>query len=324
MATLTTQLDNGKVTALAPWADSISKAVAALAIGLYTCGFLIVLLHHSRYGFIGGSLFRPHMIAAGAWFCFFLAPPVAAATRYRTVPWATVARESFDLWFGSFVIGLPFTYLLFELSGVTPSIIGNPWSFLAGYPWWFIIGGMLVVAIKLLSQMLKSQLARIVEIVVSVLFSLCFLSLTIDNRTFGLGTVTTWFVVVTLVTIVWLKVWEEDLQWTFMFKLDEPEEWMMPLLTVFFLLLTFSYIYYPHLKAYLGGGAPVAVTIGFTKDSAISPNKALSARLIEEADEGFYILGLGESRAVYIPRNAVSFIYFSDKSSESQLLRDSK
>ena len=68
----------------------------------------------------------------------------------------------------------------------------------------------------------------------------------------------------------------------------------------------------------------MAVTIGFTKDSAIGPSKTVSAQLIEEADEGFYIVGPNESKAIYVPRNAVSFIYFSDKVSESELLRNNK
>jgi hypothetical protein len=137
------------------------------------------------------------------------------------------------------------------------------------------------------------------------------------DHTFGLATVTLWFFAVTMVTIVELKTRSNR-------NLFQDGEWSKPLVPLLGALLAFAQYYYPNLKASWGGGAPVAVTIGFTKDSAISPSKTRSVQLIEESDEGFYLVGPDESRAVYVPRNAVAFIYFSGKASESQLLRDTK
>ena len=65
----------------APWADSLSKGVAGLAIALYACGFLIVSIYHSQYGFIGINPRRPRILAAGAWFFFFTAIPVSVALK---------------------------------------------------------------------------------------------------------------------------------------------------------------------------------------------------------------------------------------------------
>jgi hypothetical protein len=78
------------------------------------------------------------------------------------------------------------------------------------------------------------------------------------------------------------------------------------------------------LKASWGGGSPVNVTIYFSKDSPISPNKAVSAQLVEESDEGYYIVGPKETKAIYVPRSAVALVYFSDKIADSPLLRDTK
>jgi hypothetical protein len=80
----------------------------------------------------------------------------------------------------------------------------------------------------------------------------------------------------------------------------------------------------PILRHRGAGGTPVAVTIYFTKDSVISPNKTASAQLIEEPDEGSYIVGPKETRAIFVPRSAVALVYFSDKVTGSPLLRDSK
>jgi hypothetical protein len=104
----------------------------------------------------------------------------------------------------------------------------------------------------------------------------------------------------------------------------EDYNWWKPLGTVFIIMLLFAEYYYPHLKASWGGGTPVNVTLYFTKDSAVKPNQMISAQLVEESDEGFYIVGTKETRAIYIPRSAIALVYFSDKITGSALLRDGK
>src|ERR1019366_7128567 len=82
------------LTDLAPWADSLSKGVAAIAIAVYACGFLIVSLHHSKYGFIGTNLFRPHIVAAGAGLVVFFSIPLFT---FEAVP--TVEARHIRWWF---------------------------------------------------------------------------------------------------------------------------------------------------------------------------------------------------------------------------------
>jgi len=57
--------------------DLISKSVAAFAVVLYGCGFLITSIQHFSYGFVETNPFRPRIASAGAWFLLFVAvPPV--------------------------------------------------------------------------------------------------------------------------------------------------------------------------------------------------------------------------------------------------------
>jgi hypothetical protein len=100
--------------------------------------------------------------------------------------------------------------------------------------------------------------------------------------------------------------------------------WSKPLVVVFLALLIFSTEVYPHLKASWGGGTPASVTVFFTKDSLLNPNKSMQAQLVEESDDGFYIVGPKESKAVFIPRNTVALIYFSDKPIDSGMLQNIK
>jgi hypothetical protein len=267
------QPGGGKLTAFAPWADSVSKAVAALAIALYATGYLIVSLHHSTYGFVGTNPFRPRILAAGAWFCFFLAIPVAVALRYKGHTWPTLARIPIFLWLGSALLSNSLSYALFQISD-SASLIG--------FPWWIGLGGLVVWILSLVGEKFH-LLPPYADAVVSVLFSVVVVTLLfrelLAKHLFGPGAVTLWFFGVTLATIYGLKMWVAELA--------DPIEWSKPLPIVFIALLVFAQTYYSHLRASWGGGAPVDVTIRFTKDSAIRPGRAVFAQLIDEADEGF-------------------------------------
>ncbi|HEY6302181.1 MAG TPA: hypothetical protein VIX14_03870 [Terriglobales bacterium] len=72
------------------------------------------------------------------------------------------------------------------------------------------------------------------------------------------------------------------------------------------------------------GGDQVQRTALLHKRLPISPNKAVPARLIEESDEGFYIVVPKETTAIYFPRSAVALVYFLDKATDLPLLRDAK
>jgi hypothetical protein len=312
--TTPTQPDGGNLTAFAPWADSISKTVAALAIALYACGFLVVSLYHSKFGFVGVSLFRPRILAAGAWFFFFTSIPVSIAVRYKSSSWVSVARNAYTIWVACLGISVPFIYFLFNTSDYAPA--SSPRKY-----WWVWLTAILL-ALGLLALISQSKrFPPAVSAVASVALVLYFAQSAVRQvrveHIFRLDTVTLWFFAVIMVTLVELKIRSGR-------NLVEGGEWSKPLVALFVVLLAFAQYYYPHIKASWGGGAPVDVTICFTKDSAISPNKTVSAQLIDEADEGLYIVGPNDSKAIFIPRSAVAFIYFSNKMSDSQLLRDSK
>jgi hypothetical protein len=117
------------LTDLAPWADTLSKSVAAIAIALYVCGFLIFSLHHANYGFVVTSPFRPRILAAGAWFVFFTAIPVAIATRYRERPWVSVVGGLAFALFIFYGMSNVLFFLLFDLEQHPPSVGPYRWTY---------------------------------------------------------------------------------------------------------------------------------------------------------------------------------------------------
>lgn len=303
---------DGKWTDFSQWADSFSKLIAGIAIAVYASGFLIVSIYHSRYGFIGVSPFRPRVLAAGAWFCFFVLIPVSIAIIYKDISWTRVAQNSYGIWVACLGISFPLIYILFNTSDSLASSPSSPSKF-----WWVWVIAILVSLGIVLFIAQSKKVPPLVSATASVVLVIFFVQATVRELMFHeivrLDTVSLWFFAVTLATIVELKIRSKQ-------DLLVSANWAKPLISLFVALLVFAQYYYPHLKSSWGGGAPVEVTICFTKDSAISPSKTTSAQLIEEADEGFYIVGSKESRAVFIPRGSVAYIYFSSKVGDSQLL----
>jgi hypothetical protein len=67
------------VTKMTPLVDLVSKMIASIAIAIYACGFLIVSLHNSTYGFGDTNPIRPRILAAGAWFILLTSIPASVA-----------------------------------------------------------------------------------------------------------------------------------------------------------------------------------------------------------------------------------------------------
>jgi len=185
-----TQPDRRKLTDVAPWADSLSKAVAALAIGLYGCGFLIVSLHHSKYGFIGINPFRPRILAAGAWFFFFAAIPVSLAAMYKSLPWTKVARDAYTVWVACLGSSVPLVYILFNLSDYAPA--SSPRKF-----WWAWLIAILVsfglVLFVAQSKKFSPAVSTVASVALALFFALSAARGLLVEHIFRLETVALWF-----------------------------------------------------------------------------------------------------------------------------------
>jgi hypothetical protein len=109
-----------------------------------------------------------------------------------------------------------------------------------------------------------------------------------------------WFVALEMRARSWklqLGNWYQSLGWSITF------------------LAVFSSIYYPQIQTSWGGGAPISAIIYFTKDSPLLPNRNVSAKILDETDAGFYLVGANDKRATFIPRSGIAMIYYSDDSS---------
>ena len=314
--------DPRRFKALALLVDLLSKGGAVFAIALYAGGFLIVSLHYSRYGFIGTNPFRPRVVAAGVWFFFFIATPLIIVKQGRAIAgwsWAQLAAFSFPYYYGcvfaSLVASPGFDFPTYPLTTSHLSAWGFPPPYGMARWWWFLGAGAVVLAL-VVPTVSKRAALRIPAAVASMLLGVFYVQssareLFIGKR-FSATSITLWFFIASFVWIFQLKAQHEKRHW---------ENASFLLLGV---VLVFAWFYYPHIKAAWGGGTPLEVTMFFSKDAPISPNQAASVRLIDESDTGFYILAPNENRAIYVRRDAVVLVYFSDKIPDTGLAKGTK
>jgi hypothetical protein len=288
--------------------DALSKSVTALAIALYASGFLIVSISHSRFGFTETNPFRPKILAAGAWFFIFTGIPIVtiAAVGRDRLPWMKFAQLLYPYYTGCIALAFP-SILLFN-SSRDSTADEFPIS------WWLVVGVVTTLGILIfLSQ--SKKLPSIVTAIASILLVIFFIQYTIHEilvAHFGWGVIALWFFGVGVAAQVELNV----RSW----NLTNPD-WTKTLFVILGALLVFASYYYPHMESSWGGGSPINVVLYFNKDSAIKPNQSVSVQLLDESDAGFYIVGQGESKAIFVPRNSVSLLYFSGKPSDSTLLK---
>jgi hypothetical protein len=286
--------------------ELLSKIAAAGVVITYALGFLITSLSHARYGITQTNPFRPRILSAGAWFIVFVLPPiwiVMLSSGKQRLTASGFARLLFPLWIICTMLSL-FPAILFTFSETPPHI-----------KWWRVIALLICWAV-FRAPVKIAQNAKLHNGASIIFTSFFFLSVArdvIEERKLSYGAITIWLFMIGLMTM--LELMNQDPP-----RLEDPR-WVKTFFAGLAVLWSFASFLYPNIKASWGGGAPIPVTIYFTKDALFGPGAIVKARLIDEADAGFYITGQNDKKAVFIPRGIVSLLYFSDNSSDSELLK---
>jgi hypothetical protein len=83
----------------------------------------------------------------------------------------------------------------------------------------------------------------------------------------------------------------------------------------FFLVLSLSFyiVMFGTIQPKFGGGAPVPVVLYLNSPVAWLDAKVVSASLLDETDQGFYVLTSPKGKALFVPRSNVASLYFGSK-----------
>lgn len=300
--------------------DAISKWTAVALVFLYVVGFLITSLNDFRFGFTQMNPLRPRILAAGGWFALFLTVPFAFVTEWRK---HSLWKQNLSKWHKGAM--LLFAYY----------ILGNAVMIYSQYI--FTFDNVSVPTGP------NTAMWKIVLVVLGIIFAIVIIAIYYSR-------IPRWIVATSIFAYFGWTIGSSitDLFVKKMFLSNAPSFWILatgaivflemrrrgwrPVLgdwpwsmVLFLVLMTmFATVYYPHIMPKWGGGAPLPISLTFSKESPIRGGQTVDCSLIDETDAGFYVIGKDELHATFIPRSQVSLVHFASGSEKSLFTIPSK
>lgn len=283
-----------------------SKSIAITALLLYGCGFLVSSIQHFSYGFLETNPFRPRILSAGIWFFLFVAIPIFMVVENRKLKSIPGDR---GVWLQRFSTLLFFYCTTSYGIGITLQLIFlSKGETSGGNSIWITLLLMLSVAAIVLSNQWQ-RFPKVIAPIASIVFtSFIVIDGVRDILNHRATPATTAMWCLGLVGIIYGEMHPRS------WKL-KAGNWTQSISFLLIGIYVFSIFYYPHINSSWGGGAPIPITIFFSKDSAVMPSQNVAVLLLDESDAGLYIVGKGSKKAAFIPRSSVGLIYYSDDAS---------
>jgi len=288
--------------------DLAVKVVVVLAAILYGFGFLVISIHQYSYGLTEMNPLRPKVLAAGIWFLCFAALPFVLVLEGAAIVSPSPERER---WLRS-----PSTGMLFSASSCywIGIILSIAFDFQAAKePEGPSTGTILIVMVVSAAVVFADQwkrfphwLAVLASLALGGLLIFCGFRDLLHFHGESVASIALWFFGFSYFAHMEMR----SRSWRL-----EAGNWKQSLTLSLLAVAGFAGIYYPHIKPSWGGGAPIPATIYFTKDSSVLPGGSISAKILDEVDGGFYLIGGSDKTATFIPRSEISLVYYSDDSS---------
>jgi hypothetical protein len=279
--------------------DVITKATALVALLIYACGFLVVTLHLSAFGFVEVNPLKPRVVTAGAYFLAAVFVPTYLAYVIIRIDGITDRNTRRAALFSSIL----FYYVTCQLIGDTLLVwLSGSKDYGEILVFMFLMIPWLIGARKIVTKVHPNLV--VATSILFVIFLLARSGILIHRHRWD-GAIELWFFLVGL-----------EGRWNILlFRKSKEERLKFPLIVIVGLplLFVFATVFYPRINSAWGGGSPLPVTLCFSKDSALMPSGELEVQLIDESDLGLYVLVKQDKRAVFIPRTSITLIRFSEE-----------
>jgi hypothetical protein len=284
--------------------DVISKLATTGILFVYAVGFLITSLYCNDFGFTSVNPFRARVASAGAWFGILMLVPMFVgrlvlrrhiAQRVEAKPWQQWSILAFALYIASYSAA----FLLSSAFQIREAFRASVIPFAVAF-------GMVVVVIgPVYKWWRKRALAAVITfLTLAILLQINLVRALTPARGFTVDALVLWVFVVALAAITDLYDFPANLGW--------HTDWYAIVGVVLILVTVFASHIYPSIKASWGGGETLPVTLYLSGNAPVMPGQRWHVQLVEESENGYYVLSKGEKKAVFIPRLAVALVYFSD------------
>jgi hypothetical protein len=306
--------------------DAFSKAAIITVFASYVFGFLIVSIRDAEYGFGELNPLKPKILAAGALFTFLTSFPIVVAQRYFVGHDKIVSTEQkYARWLVAAVgyllrcnlYGFSFVALYaYSVRKVAPPAGGFHWHWRNGLVFLFL--GILFVGLAHFEEQGRKFYQKYPKRIIAIGCLLLGTALGIlfwqsnDNIAVNFEL---WLFVVGVMAVI-------EHQFIGAIGKRTAYNWAGSALLLIPMLAFFATVIYPQIKTSWGGGSATPVVVYFSADSRILPGQHFEGDLLDESDNGIYLVKVGEKQAIFVPRSAISAMYFSDKPLGPEFVRD--
>lgn len=295
---------------LRSYSAALVRSGAVLVAVVYGTGFVILAGHDAHYGIFEFDLLRARVFLVG--FVFIVLCALSAAARHYSFAYFSplspvventdrtlrIKREvvlTAGFVFTAFIIAGQFGFYLFAANAVAAEALHKFWLELAaGVP----AVALMFTAYSWVGKRFATQSTK--ATLVAVAASAAFVGLIyIAGETIE-ANMTVWFVLIALFV---LDV--KSAQGWARYALDFRSWFNFLAILVFYVVLVFGTI-----QPRFGGGAPLPAVLYLNQPVAWLKAGPVVTSLVDETNQGFYVLLGSKKRALFLPRSSVAAVYF--------------
>jgi MFS family permease len=289
--------------------DFLGRSTATMLLIMYGSGFVILAAYEARFGVVQFGPLRARIFLVGFAFTILSALPIAAhhygfayfgqlkkviENKEPSLRSERAAVLGFGFSFTAYLMALTFSFFLFEPRVVKPGHHGWPWFVALPGVWIVFLVIYMWIGLKFTQHPKKSVILAIAGAVI-FLGTLLWVS---PEKVSGL---TLWFWVAAMAGKA-----VRDNNNLVMYALDY-RTWS----AIFLSMSIYITMVVGHIHQKFGGGAPVSAVMYVNKPVPLSNGTTMfEVSLLDETDQGYYVLPPGKQKALFIPRSEVSAIYF--------------
>ena len=289
------------------YVESLTRVVTALLVLMYGLGFVILSAYEARYGIMQFNPLRTRIVLVGFLFIVLGALP-AAALHYKMAYYGplepVVENNDPSLQrLKELFLAFGFTYTAFFIAaGFSVFLLVTAPTKVRPLHWWtplLAVGtyfGVLVVFSFIAKRFRRRPKATTAAAAIAA--SIFVAGLYYDSE--QLATLTVWMFMAGVV-VRSIEFDSDRLRSALDFR-----NWFFAMILVAFYISSVFQLVQPK----YGGGAPTPITLFLQKPVAWFNSTTISVSLIDETDQGYYVLSSGKDKALFIPRNDVSSIYY--------------